>query len=139
MGPLKSRREAGETEQSRHCWNWRRRGTLPTQCSDLKESISLGSLGSRALVGVLGVCAGMGPVLTCPWGICIDRQGNVLVADWGEQHRILLYPAQGAGWPIVNQGLSSPRGLTLLPEGQLVVSDSMHHCVKIYQEGETKS
>lgn len=84
-------------------------------------------------VRVLGVCAGMGPVLTCPWGICIDPDGNVLVADWGEQHRILLYPAQGVGWPIINQGLSSPRGLSLLPDGQLAVSDSMHHCIKIYQ------
>lgn len=84
-------------------------------------------------VRVLGVCAGMGPVLACPWGICIDADGNVLVADWGEQHRVLLYPAQGVGWPIVTEGLSSPRGLALLPEGQLAVSDSMHHCIKIYQ------
>ncbi|XP_044071601.1 uncharacterized protein LOC122885051 [Siniperca chuatsi] len=84
-------------------------------------------------VRVLGVCAGMGPILACPWGICIDTDGNVLVADWGEQHRVLLYPAQGVGWPMVIQGLSSPRGLTLLPEGQLAVSDSMHHCIKIYQ------
>lgn len=84
-------------------------------------------------VRVLGVCAAMGPVLFCPWGISIDAEGNVLVADWGEQHRILLYPAQGVGWPIVTQGLSNPRGLTLLPEGQLAVSDSMHHCIKIYK------
>ncbi|RVE58347.1 hypothetical protein OJAV_G00208440 [Oryzias javanicus] len=84
-------------------------------------------------IRVLGVCAGMGPVLACPWGICIDADGNVLVADWGEQHKIVLYPEQGMGWPIVNEGLSSPRGLTLLPEGQLAVSDSMHHCIKIYQ------
>lgn len=84
-------------------------------------------------VRVLGVCAGMGPVLACPWGISIDTDGNVLVTDWGEQHRVLLYPAQGVGWPIVTQGLSSPRGLALLPEGQLAVSDSMHHCIKIYQ------
>lgn len=84
-------------------------------------------------VRVLGVCAGMGPVLSCPWGICIDTNGNVLVADWGEQHRVLLYPAQGGGRPIVTHGLSSPRGLALLPEGHLAVSDSMHHCVKIFQ------
>ncbi|XP_023192382.1 E3 ubiquitin-protein ligase TRIM32-like [Xiphophorus maculatus] len=83
-------------------------------------------------VRVLGVCAGMGPVLTSPWGICIDKDSNILVADWGEQHRIVLYSAQGVGWPIVRQGLSSPRGLTLLPDGQLAVSDSMHHCIKIY-------
>uniref|UniRef100_A0A3B5MML7 NHL repeat containing 4 n=1 Tax=Xiphophorus couchianus TaxID=32473 RepID=A0A3B5MML7_9TELE len=76
-------------------------------------------------VRVLGVCAGMGPILTCPWGICIDKDSNILVADWGEQHRIVLYSAQGVGWPIVRQGLSSPRGLTLLPDGQLAVSDSI--------------
>ncbi|KAL6101232.1 uncharacterized protein ACO6RY_08198 [Pungitius sinensis] len=84
-------------------------------------------------VRVLGICAGMGPVLACPWGIAIDADGNVLVADWAEQHRVLLYPAQGVGWLVVTQGLSSPRGLALLPKGQLAVSDSMHHCVKIYQ------
>ena len=84
-------------------------------------------------VRVLGVCSGMGPVLACPWGLCIDGDGNVLVADWGEQHKVVLYPAQGVGWPIISQGLSSPRGLALLPEGHLVVSDSMHHCIKIYQ------
>lgn len=84
-------------------------------------------------VRVLGVCSGMGPVLVCPWGICIDDDGNVLVADWGETHRVLLYPPQGVGRPLVTQDLSSPRGLTLLPEGHLAVSDSMHHCIKIYQ------
>ncbi|GAA6105169.1 uncharacterized protein LOC125139432 [Tachysurus ichikawai] len=84
-------------------------------------------------IRTLGVCSGMGPVLTSPWGICIDTDGNVLVADWGKQHRVLLYPAVGVGWDIVSQGLSSPRGLALLPEGHLVVSDSMNHCIKIYR------
>lgn len=84
-------------------------------------------------VRILGVCAGMGPVLVCPWGICLDPDGNVFVADWGEEHKVLLYPSRGTGWVIINQGLSSPRGLALLPEGQLAVSDSMHHCIKIYQ------
>ncbi|TSK17874.1 E3 ubiquitin-protein ligase TRIM32 [Bagarius yarrelli] len=84
-------------------------------------------------IHTLGVCSGMGPVLTSPWGICIDSDGNVLVADWGKQHRVLLYPAGGVGWDIVSQGLNSPRGLALLPEGHLVVSDSMNHCIKIYR------
>lgn len=84
-------------------------------------------------VRVLGVCSGMGPVLSCPWGICIDRDGEVLVADWAQQHRVVLYPAQGVGRTVVSRGLSSPRGLTLLPDGSLVVSDSMHHCIKVYK------
>ncbi|MFT7799946.1 tripartite motif-containing protein 3 [Arapaima gigas] len=88
---------------------------------------------SWTLLRILGVCPGMGPVLSCPWGVCIDEEGNVLVADWGKQHQVVMYPAQGAGLLVVTQGLSSPRGLALLPEGHLVVSDSMHHCIKIFQ------
>uniref|UniRef100_A0A673MRN2 E3 ubiquitin-protein ligase TRIM32 n=1 Tax=Sinocyclocheilus rhinocerous TaxID=307959 RepID=A0A673MRN2_9TELE len=82
---------------------------------------------------ILGVCSSLGPVLSCPWGLCIDKNGSVLVADWGEKHRVLIYPSEGAGRVILSDGLSSPRGLALLPNDLLVVSDSMHHCVKIYQ------
>ncbi|KAF3706356.1 E3 ubiquitin-protein ligase TRIM32 [Channa argus] len=85
-------------------------------------------------IRVLGVCSGLGPVLTCPWGLCIDGDGDVLVADWGkQQHRVLLYPSKGVGWPLVIDGLNSPRGLALLPDGHIVVSDSMNHCIKIYR------
>ncbi|XP_029305599.1 uncharacterized protein hpxb isoform X1 [Cottoperca gobio] len=84
-------------------------------------------------IRILGVCSGLGPVLTCPWGLCIDNDGDVLVADWGKQHhRVLFYPSKGVGWPLVNESLSSPRGLGLLPDGHMVVSDSMNHCIKIY-------
>ncbi|KAK1876599.1 E3 ubiquitin-protein ligase TRIM32 [Dissostichus eleginoides] len=84
-------------------------------------------------IRILGVCSGLGPVLTFPWGLCIDSDGDVLVADWGKQHhRVLIYPPTGVGWPLVNDSLSSPRGLALLPDGHMVVSDSMNHCIKIY-------
>uniref|UniRef100_A0A3Q2XB00 Uncharacterized protein n=1 Tax=Hippocampus comes TaxID=109280 RepID=A0A3Q2XB00_HIPCM len=63
-------------------------------------------------IRVLGVCSGLGPVLSCPWGLCIDGNGDVLVADWGkEAHRVLLYPSKGVGWPLVTDNLNSPRGL----------------------------
>ncbi|XP_015233497.1 PREDICTED: uncharacterized protein LOC107086808 isoform X1 [Cyprinodon variegatus] len=85
-------------------------------------------------IRILGVCSGLGPVLTCPWGLCIDSDGDVLVADWGkEHHRVLIYPSKGVGWPLVSENLNSPRGLALLPDGHMVVSDSMNHCVKIYR------
>lgn len=84
------------------------------------------------IIRILGVCSSMGPVLTSPWGLCIDNDGAVLVADWAEQHRVVLYPPKGAGRIMITEGLSSPRGLALLPNGFLVVSDSMHHCIKIY-------
>ncbi|XP_057674622.1 uncharacterized protein LOC130905339 [Corythoichthys intestinalis] len=85
-------------------------------------------------IRILGVCSGLGPVLSCPWGLCIDSNGDVLVADWGKQHhQIILYPSKGAGWPLVTDNLKSPRGLSLLPDGHMVVSDSMNHSVKIYR------
>ncbi|XP_060733243.1 uncharacterized protein LOC132850614 [Tachysurus vachellii] len=82
---------------------------------------------------ILGVCSSMGPVLTSPWGLCIDSNGAVLVADWAEQHCVVLYPPEGKGRVMITEGLSNPRGLALLPNGFLVVSDSMHHCIKVYQ------
>ncbi|XP_017325416.1 uncharacterized protein LOC108266509 [Ictalurus punctatus] len=85
------------------------------------------------ILRIIGVCSSMGPVLTSPWGLCIDSDGAVLVADWAEQHRVVLYPPEGVGRIMLTEGLSSPRGLALLPSGFLVVSDSMHHCIKIYQ------
>uniref|UniRef100_A0A3B3U129 Uncharacterized LOC106960625 n=1 Tax=Poecilia latipinna TaxID=48699 RepID=A0A3B3U129_9TELE len=85
-------------------------------------------------IRILGVCSGLGPVLTCPWGLCIDHDGDVLVADWGKQHHhVLIYPSKGVGWPLVTDNLNSPRGLALLPDGHMVVSDSMNHCIKIYR------
>ncbi|XP_008427331.1 uncharacterized protein LOC103476633 [Poecilia reticulata] len=85
-------------------------------------------------IRILGVCSGLGPVLTCPWGLCIDHDGDVLVADWGKKHhRVLIYPSKGVGWPLVTDNLNSPRGLALLPDGHMVVSDSMNHCIKIYR------
>ncbi|XP_017288280.1 uncharacterized protein LOC108245684 [Kryptolebias marmoratus] len=85
-------------------------------------------------IRILGVCSGLGPVLTCPWGLCIDNDGDVLVANWGKQkHCVLIYPSKGVGWPLITDNLSSPRGLSLLPDGHVVVSDSMNHCIKIYR------
>lgn len=85
-------------------------------------------------IHILGVCSGMGPVLTCPWGLCIDSDGDVLVADWGKQrHCVFIYPSKGVGWSLVSENLNNPRGLALLPDGHVVVSDSMNHCIKIYR------
>uniref|UniRef100_A0A3P9LEH2 E3 ubiquitin-protein ligase TRIM32 n=1 Tax=Oryzias latipes TaxID=8090 RepID=A0A3P9LEH2_ORYLA len=85
-------------------------------------------------IQILGVCSGMGPVLTCPWGLCIDSDGDVLVADWGKQrHCVFIYPSKGFGWSLVSENLNNPRGLALLPDGHVVVSDSMNHCIKIYR------
>ncbi|XP_048865120.1 uncharacterized protein LOC125739260 [Brienomyrus brachyistius] len=85
------------------------------------------------VIRTVGVCSYMGAVLSYPWGVCIDDDGNVLVVDWGQQHRVVMYSAQGVSQILVSQGLKSPWGLALLPERHLVVSDSMHHCIKVFQ------
>ncbi|XP_062983835.1 uncharacterized protein LOC134399681 [Elgaria multicarinata webbii] len=85
------------------------------------------------LLRVLGG-ASRPPLLTNPWGVSLDEAGRVLVADWGRHsHAVLCYPRRGLGWAVVTQGLSSPRGVTLLGERHLVVADSMHHCLKTFR------
>ncbi|XP_059819547.1 uncharacterized protein LOC132390987 [Hypanus sabinus] len=70
--------------------------------------------------------------LSNPWGVCIDGQDNVLVADWGRRHSLVLFPAQGPACVLVENGLSSPRGLALPRDGHVAVVDSMHNCIKVF-------
>lgn len=85
---------------------------------------------------LLRVLGGRGspPTLTNPWGVSLDEEGRVLVADWGRHaHTVLCYPPRGPGWAVVTEGLSSPRGVALLGKRHLVVADSMHHCLKTFR------
>ncbi|XP_043929147.1 uncharacterized protein LOC122803553 [Protopterus annectens] len=84
---------------------------------------------------VLGVQNGLGPLLVNPWGVCLDNEGNVLVADWGQTHSVILFPAtqEVPIQTVVTEGLSSPRGLATLQDCHLVVADSMHNCIKVFQ------
>lgn len=84
------------------------------------------------LLSVLGA-PGPGHPLANPWGVCVDQRGNVLVADWSRRHSLLLFPRHGPARVLVAAGLSSPRGLAILPHGQVAVADSMHNCVKVYR------
>ncbi|XP_029457785.1 uncharacterized protein LOC115091747 [Rhinatrema bivittatum] len=81
---------------------------------------------------ILGLKTGLGPTLFNPWGVCVDSEGNVLVADWGQAHSVIHYPVQGPAHAVVTKGLSSPRGLALFQDCHLVVVDSMHNCIKMF-------
>ncbi|KAG8545438.1 hypothetical protein GDO81_020872 [Engystomops pustulosus] len=85
------------------------------------------------LLKVLGLKSGPGPAVCNPWGVCMDSEGGVLVADWAQTHRIIYYPPRRVALVIVEEGLSSPRGLALWQDGLLLVADSMHNCIKLYQ------
>ncbi|XP_078512404.1 uncharacterized protein LOC144772103 [Lissotriton helveticus] len=82
---------------------------------------------------VLGLKGGIGPVLSNPWGVCVDNQGDILVADWGSTHSVVHYPIQGSPTAIVTDGLSSPRGIAVLQNHYVLVADSMHNCIKVFQ------
>ncbi|GCC18103.1 uncharacterized protein [Chiloscyllium punctatum] len=71
--------------------------------------------------------------LSNPWGVCIDEQDNVLVADWRHKHSIILFSPLGPASLVVESGLSSPRGLGLVQDGHIAVVDSMHNCIKVFR------
>ncbi|XP_077155081.1 uncharacterized protein LOC143817498 isoform X2 [Ranitomeya variabilis] len=85
------------------------------------------------LLKVLGLKSSPGPVLCNPWGVCVDSQGGVLVSDWAQTHRLIYYPGRKPARVIVSGGLSSPRGLAVWQDGLVLVADSMHNCMKLFQ------
>ncbi|KAM4044328.1 uncharacterized protein ACNLHF_008325 [Anomaloglossus baeobatrachus] len=85
------------------------------------------------LLKVLGLKSSPGPTLCNPWGVCMDSEGGVLVADWAQTHRMIYYPSRRAARVLVSEGLSSPRGLAVWQDSLVLVADSMHNCVKAFQ------
>ncbi|XP_041438667.1 uncharacterized protein LOC121400068 isoform X2 [Xenopus laevis] len=85
------------------------------------------------ILKILGLKENPGPKLCNPWGVCIDSEGGVLVADWGNTHSIVYYPPKRPAKVLVSEGLSSPRGLALWQDTLLLVADSMHNCIKVFQ------
>uniref|UniRef100_A0A1B8Y4C6 Uncharacterized protein n=1 Tax=Xenopus tropicalis TaxID=8364 RepID=A0A1B8Y4C6_XENTR len=85
------------------------------------------------ILKVLGLKETLGPKLFNPWGVCIDSEGGVLVADWGNTHCIVYYPPKRPAKVLVSEGLSSPRGVALWQDSLLLVADSMHNCIKVFQ------
>ncbi|XP_073517191.1 uncharacterized protein [Phyllobates terribilis] len=85
------------------------------------------------LLKVLGLKSSPGPALCNPWGVCVDSQGGVLVSDWAQTHRIIYFPGRTPARVIVLDGLSSPRGLAVWQDGLVLVADSMHNCMKLFQ------
>ncbi|KAM8977773.1 uncharacterized protein RCH25_049605 [Pelodytes ibericus] len=73
------------------------------------------------------------PSLLNPRGVCIDNEGGVLVADWGQEHSIIYYSPTKAARFIVKEGLRCPRGLALWQDRLLLVADSMNNCIKVFQ------
>ncbi|XP_067868804.1 E3 ubiquitin-protein ligase TRIM32 [Heterodontus francisci] len=67
----------------------------------------------------------------CIAGMCVDPNGNLIVADSGRKE-ILLFPKEGGFVSLIREGLVCPVGVAVSPKGQLLVLDCWDHCIKIY-------
>ncbi|XP_009865068.1 PREDICTED: NHL-repeat-containing protein 4 [Apaloderma vittatum] len=67
-----------------------------------------------------------------PAGVCVDRDGSILVAD--EQRRTVhLFPEHGAPICLVSTGLRRPAGVACSSFGHLFVADAGENCVKDFK------
>lgn len=67
-----------------------------------------------------------------PAGVCVDRDGSILVAD--EQcHTVHLFPEHGAPICLVSTGLRRPAGMACSSSGHLFVADTVENCVKVFK------
>ena len=66
-----------------------------------------------------------------PWGLCIDKYGNVLVCDWCN-HRIQQFTLEGTftGKTSSNVKLERPWGVATLADDRVLISD--HHAKEVY-------
>lgn len=97
----------------------------------------LDSWGSRTPDGELPPSAG---TFLEPWGIAVDPQGNVYVADtWN--HRIQKFDANGnfkKEWGVLGQqsdgtaSLWGPRGIAVSPDGRVYVTDTGNKRVVVF-------
>ena len=61
--------------------------------------------------------------LSKPWGICFDREFNLVVADEGN-NRIQLYNKEGGLIKIITTDVYQPKGVSINIHENLVVTDS---------------
>ncbi|XP_078580387.1 E3 ubiquitin-protein ligase TRIM32-like [Branchiostoma floridae x Branchiostoma japonicum] len=68
--------------------------------------------------------------LTIPTGICTDKSGNIIIANW-LNHRIDMFTSRGKFVRTVVQ-IDSPYGIAVGPGGHLVVTNLRAHTVTIF-------
>lgn len=68
-----------------------------------------------------------------PSGVCVDRDGNILVTDEGQNCITMFNPNASLSAYVVNHELQGPFGICITNEGHLAVADCYHSCVKLYR------
>ncbi|XP_048188280.1 NHL-repeat-containing protein 4 [Perognathus longimembris pacificus] len=74
----------------------------------------------------------IGHIFGHPAGVCLDPEGNVIVADQ-QRHQLTLLPQVGLPICLLSEGLERLLGVACLLQGQLVVADAVDNCIKVYQ------
>ena len=102
------------------------------------EALVLASTFSKAtgfsdVVRTVGLGQGCGPgQLKNPFGMAVDKTGNIVVADFGNQ-RVQVFNAAGDLVRTVGEGqLQGPHGVAVDAVGNLVVVDSKNHRVQVF-------
>ncbi|NXE24241.1 NHLC4 protein, partial [Ardeotis kori] len=67
-----------------------------------------------------------------PAGVCIDKDGSIMVAD-EQRHTVHLFPEHGAPICLVSAGLRRPTGMACSSFGHLFVADAGENCVKVFK------
>ncbi|XP_023021969.2 tripartite motif containing 71 protein wech [Leptinotarsa decemlineata] len=73
-----------------------------------------------------------------PWGVCCDRDGNIVVAD-RSNNRIQVFDPRGSfkfSFGIAGTGpgeFNRPAGITINPEGHIVVADKDNHRIQVFK------
>lgn len=68
-----------------------------------------------------------------PSGVCVDVNGNFLVADKGKNNITMFNPDSSLVALVVTNDLEGPCGITVTKNSLLVVTDCYHHSVKMYK------
>ncbi|KAF7240034.1 Tripartite motif-containing protein 2 [Varanus komodoensis] len=87
----------------------------------------------RSLKKTIGPHYGKTFTFENPSGVCVDCQGNVFVADEGQNCIVMFNPDTTLSAMVVSEGLQGPSGLSMLEHGLVAVADCYNHCVKIYR------
>lgn len=90
-------------------------------------------------IGKFGKCGSGESEFNKPWGVCFDREFNLMVADEGNS-RVVLYRALDGGRVagnfvrVVTDDVYTPKGLSINAHENLVVTDgAAHHFLKIFK------